>query len=405
MPATLTTVSGILKEVYEPRLREQLDDGNIALKRIEKTSEGTSRNIGGRYVTFAIHTKRNTGLGARQEMELLPTAGQQSAAAATQKLKYLYGAVQLSGQTLELVDTDIQAFTSALDFEMSGLQNDVTKDLNRQVYGSGNGAIGVVTSIVTAATIPVDRADLFQIGELVDLVSLPCTVATAGRTVTAVDLTAGANTVTISGANVTTSTTPQQILTRGGSGPVSASLNREWDGFGKIIAASGALYGVDPATEPVWKSEIDGNAGTNRALSEGLMITMVDRIKTWGGKTTAIFTSMGVRRAYFNLLSSQRTFANVKDFTGGFTGLGFVTDTGEVPLVVDIDAPRNKMIFVNENEITLYRSSDWSFLDRAGSKWTQVPGYDAWSCTLHQYSELGTHRRNSHGRIDDITEG
>ena len=31
--------------------------------------------------------------------------------------------------------------------------------------------------------------------------------------------------------------------------------------------------------------------------------------------------------------------------------------------------------------------------------------YDAWEAYLHQYSELGCHRRNSQGYIDKITEG
>lgn len=402
MPATTATVSGILKEVYEGRLREQLNDDNVALKRVEKTSEGTTRNVGGRYVTFPIHTRRNTGIGARQEMEALPLPGQQGAAAATLKLKYLYGSVELSGQVLELVNTDIQAFTSALDFEMDGLRRDLAKDLNRQVYGDGKGTIATVRTAVTSTTIPVDRANLFHVGELVDVITLPNTVAVAGRTVDAVDLTAGANTITLSGAAITS--VVGQIIVRNGNGPVDATLNREWTGFAAIIANTGVLYGLNPATEPVWKSEVDSNGGTLRALSEGLMTTMADRIRTNGGKVTAIFTTLGVRRAYFNLLSAQRTFQNVKEFTGGFTGLGFTTDRGEIPIVVDTDAPPSTMIFVNEDEIKLYRTHDWSWMDRDGSKWERKTGYDAYSATLYQYSELGTHRRNTHGVIKDIQE-
>lgn len=401
MPATLATVSGILKEVYEPRLNEQLEHAVVALRRIEKTAEGTSRNLGGRYVTFAVHTRRNSGIGARKEMEALPTAGQQGAAAATVKMKHLYGSVQLSGQTFELANSDVQAFTSALDLEMNGLKNDLAKDLNRQVYGDGRGAIGTVRSVVTSTVIPVDRADLFNIGDYVDIVTAPATVAVAGRTITAIDTTPGAQTVTISGANVTT--VVGQLITRAGNGPAALNDNREITGFAAIVG-TGTLFGIDPAVEPVWKSEIMANGGTPRALSEGLMIQMNDKIRANGGNVTVIFQNLGVRRAYFNLLVAQRQFTNVKEFAGGFSGLSFITDTGEIPVVVDVDAPPGTQYFLNEDELKYYRTHEWQFMDRDGSKWQRVIGYDAYGATMYQYAELGTHRRNSHGVIQDITE-
>lgn len=403
MPATLTTVSGILKEVYEPRLREQLDNAAIGLKRIERSSEGVTENVGGRYVTFAIHTRRNTGIGARREMEALPLPGQQGAAAATVRLKYLYGRAQLSGQTIKLVHTNVQAFTSALDFEMSGLKDDLTRDQNRQVYGDGRGVIGTVPAPGGPGNVvPVDRADLFNLGDLVDLITAPNVVAVAARTIDAIDLTPGANTVTVSGAAI--AWVAGQWFARAGNGPFALGDNREWTGLTAIADDTGVLYGVDPATEPVWTANVDDNGGVLRALSEGLMIQMNDTIRTRGGKVTVILQDLGVRRAYFNLLSTQRQFVNTKEFTGGFTGLAFVTDNGEIPVVADASAPRNRQLFINEDELTLYRAMDWEFMDMDGSKWQRVIGYDAYECTLHQYSELGTHRRNTHGVIEDLIE-
>ena len=77
MPATMATVSAILKEIYEPKIQEQLNDAAVTLKRIERTSEGVGEDVGGRYVTFGVHVRRNSGLGARNELELLPGPGQQ----------------------------------------------------------------------------------------------------------------------------------------------------------------------------------------------------------------------------------------------------------------------------------------------------------------------------------------
>lgn len=400
MPATLTTVSAILKEVYEPKIRKQLEDTTVALARIEKSTEGVTNEVGGRYVTFPIKTRRNAGIGARNEGEALPTPGQQGYAAARVGLKYLYGGIQLTGQTIELADSNFQAFTSALDAEVDGLEEDLAKDQNRQVYGDGTGRVATVTAD-GANTVTVSDTMYLQLGEMVDIIDGTTlanptpTVKASNRQITAINTTTGV--VTYDGADV--AAVANDILVRTGN------VNREWTGFQKIVNSSGTLYNVDPTVEPVWVAAVDANGGVNRALSEGLMIAMVDQIRTKGSAPTAIYSNLGVRRAYFNLLTQQRQFTNTKEFNGGFTGLTFTTDKGEIPLVADVDCPKNTLYFINEKELKLYREKDWSFMDRDGSKWQRVIGFDAYAATMYQYSELGTHRRNAHGVIKDITEG
>lgn len=403
MSATLATIESYLKEVYQGRIREQLNDEIVALKRITRSGAGVTNEVGGKYVTFPIHTRRNSGIGSRFESEALPTPGQQGHAAARVGLKYAYGGVQLTGQAISLSDTDSKAFAKALDNEVEGLKNDLKKDMNRQVYGSGNGAIGVASGANTAATVPVYDARLFQVGAVVDT-QTGTTVDNTGLVISAID---------VSASTVTFTTTPGtaladgDIIVRKGSG-VAASGNRELTGLAAIVSDSGTLYNIDPTAEPEWKASVDSNSGTNRALSESLMINMVDSIRTKGGSTTLILQSLGVRRAYFNLLSQLRQTVNTQEFTGGFSGLAFTTDSGEIPVVADVDAPLNKQWFVNEDALTYYRDEDWHFIDRDGSMWKQVRDtngdYDAYYARMVEYHELGTDRRNSHGVIEDITE-
>jgi hypothetical protein len=399
MPATLATVASILKEIYEPRIRKQLNDDAVTLRRIESSSEGVESTAGGRYVTFGIKTRRNQGLGARNESEALPKSGQQGFAAARVGLKYLYGAISITGQTIELANENYQAFTSGLDSEVEGLKDDLSKDLNRMVYGDGTGTLATITADA-ANSITVASTQYLQLGEMVDIYAADLvTLRAANRQLTAINTTTGV--CTYDGADASAPVVATDIVVRTGS------ISREWTGLTKIVSNTGALYNVDPAVEPVWKSSVD-TSGANRALSEGLMINMVDNIRTQGGKTTVIFQNLGVRRAYYNLLVAQRQFVNTKEFTGGFTGLAFVTDSGEIPIVVDIDAPFNKQFFLNEKEITLYRHKDWSWLDRDGSMWQRKIDtngtYDAYEAYMHQYSEIGCHRRNSQGYIDKLTE-
>ena len=290
-----------------------------------------------------------------------------------------------------------------MDNEVEGLKNDLKKDMNRQIYGSGNGAIGVASGANTGAVVPVYDARLFQVGAVVDT-QTGTTVDNSGLVVSSVDI--AANTVTFT-TTPGTATADGDIIVRKGSG-VAAAGNRELTGLAAIVSDSGTLYNIDPSTEPEWKATVNDNSGSLRALSESLMINMVDSIRTKGGSTSLILQSLGVRRAYFNLLSQLRQTVNTQQFTGGFTGLAFTTDQGEIPVVADPDAPLNKQWFINEDALTYYRDEDWHFIDRDGSMWKQVRDnsgdYDAYYARMVEYHELGTDRRNSHGLIDDITE-
>jgi len=405
MTATLATIESYLKEVYQGRIREQLNEEIVALKRITRSGAGVTNEVGGKYVTFPIHTRRNSGIGSRFENQALPVPGRQGHAAARVGLKYAYGGVQLTGQAISLSDTDAKAFAKALDNEVEGLKNDLMKDMNRQIYGNGNGAIGVATGSNTGATVPVADARLFQIGMVVDT-QTGTTVDNTNLVVASVSLVPGANTVTFT-TSPGTAIASADIIVRAGSG-IAAGGTKELTGLAAIVSDSGTLYNIDPSVEPEWKASVSANGGTPRALSEALMIQMTDSIRTKGGSTSLILQSLGVRRSYFNLLSQLRQTVNTQEFTGGFSGLAFTTDRGEIPVVADVDAPLNTQWFLNEDAITYYRDEEWHFLDKDGSMWKQVRDsngdYDAYYARMVEYHELGTDRRNSHGVIKDIIE-
>lgn len=395
MGATMTTVSALLKEVYEKDVQDQMNNDVVGFKRIERTSEGVTNEVGGRYVTFPLRIGRNHGIGARNEMEALPTPGQQKTTAARINLKYLYGGIRFSGQTLKLADSNYQAFASALDEEMDGLKRDLAKDMNFQFYGPGTGVRASITAD-GVNTITVNSVQYLEVDMMIDVYDI--TLATpriSNRKITAIN----GLVVTYDGADASASIVATDVVVRTGN------VNREMTGITAIVKDTGTLYNVDPTVVPLWKSVRNHNSGANRALTEALMIKVVDDVRTNGGETTVGFCSLGVRRAYYNLLKTDRRYVNTQKFEGGFSGLAFTTDKGDVPIVVDTDAPFNKIFFLNEKSIKLYRESDWSWMDYDGSNFQRVTGFDAYEATMFQYCEMGTHRRNTHGVLEDLTEG
>jgi hypothetical protein len=394
--ASMTAFDAILKEVYGPKIENQLQ--NEVVKRLERTTQGVVETVGGKYVDFPIKVGRNSGIGNRKENEALPAAGSQGYAEVHVPLTYCYGVVRLTGQLIELADKNPQAFASAMDGEMEGIKDDVAKDYSRQVYGDSTGLMASVTAD-GANTVTVNNIQYLEVGQQIDIRTRTTGAPIAvDRAITAINETT--NVVTYDGADVTATATEGIYRKDNFSGGTS----RELSGFGTIFSATTPLHGLDPATQSRWKATVNANGGTNRPLSEGLMITICDAVRTKGGKTSAIFTNLGVRRAYFNLLTQQRRYTNTKEFAGGFTGLPFNYGT-EIPVVEDVDAQSNRMYFADESKIKIFRNKDWHWGDTDGTVLKWVSGFDAWTGFLKQYSELGVSMRCAQGLLSDITEG
>jgi len=399
MSATLTTVAGILKEVYEGNINDMLNEERITIKRIERTAEGVVEDaVGGKYVTFPVRTSRNHGISYRPEMGQLAPAGRQGLKAATEQLKYGYGRVKLSGQIIDLAETNKQAFTSAMDMEMDGLKEDLQKDENRIAYGHIDAAVasGIkakVTANSAGTTITVDSTQYIEEGMVIDVTAAGTPVAGGAQNTVVAVLTATTFTVTVA----VTGALIGNYVSRFGD------YDQEPHGLNKIIDATGAIHGLDPATTPSWASYEDAATTT---LTELSMIKTVDEVRRAGGSIpTVIFASLGVRRAYWNLLTGLRRFNEPKKFDGGLTGLSFMYGEGtDLAVVADPDTPDKHMFFPNEKELKIWRKKDWYWEDRDGAVLKWVTDYDAFEGLMKKYWQLGTHKRNAHGKMTNLTE-
>lgn len=422
--ATLTTVNALTKEIYQGRVRDQLYDEVIGMKRIERSSAGVTSEVGGKYVTFPIKVSRNAGLGYREEDETLQDPGVQGYKRVNIGLKYGYGRVRITGQTMELAQTNPQSFASALDREMTGLKTDLARDSARIFYGDGTGAFATATGAATGQIIPVSTVQPFfgQIGAVLDIVNgngpivgaehpayvdpnsadpallnAPLNTYPSGGSLKAEKVVLAA--IDVAASTITVSGT-LGVIADGDLIVRTGNYLREPYGLSALVGTQ-KLFNLD---DPIWQSIINDNGGADRPLSEGLMIKMTDDVRVQGGSTSLILTSLGVRRSYFALLTQQRRYTNTKEFGGGMTGLAF-NNGREIPVVEDPDAPTNKMWFLDESAFKVYRDKDWSWLDTDGGIWKWVQNKDAFEAVMKQYWQIGVERRNSQGLLSDITEG
>lgn len=395
MGATLTSVSNITKEIYGPKIVDQMENEITLVKRIEKSAEGVTDEVGGKYVTFPLKVRRNHGIGYRNELEQLQNPGQQGWQSVRVPLRYGYGRVHLSGQAMKLAEKNYQAFTSAMTAEMDGLKTDLAKDTNRILWGNQTGLLFAFSAAGPTNTLTVSsgfqHAEVGLVIDIMDVETLPATVAVS-RTVTAVN--EATSQVTIDGAAVT--------VTAGDFAVRAGNYGKEPHGLRSLVTnTTTSLFNLSSSTEPLWQSKIDALNGN---LSEARMIKMCDDLRTNGGRPTVIFTDLGSRRAYFNLLTTQRRFTGTKDFGGGFSGLAFTYDD-DIPVMTDIDAPAGEMFFLREPDFTVYQESDWSWEDTDGDIWKWVTNYDAFEALMKKYWEFAIKRRNTQGRMTGITAG
>lgn len=403
--ATRTTADAVLKEDYQPAVREQLNNDIVLLSLAEKNSH----DIEGRRAILSLHVTRNAGIGARAEGGTLPSAGQQGWAEERVPVFYNYGRGQISGPLIKSMASNKGSFVRAVDSETKRITDDLKRDVNRQCWGTADGVIAATglttnsTVVNLASTASAVQGRQLEVGTVVDIgtVAAPTQASSANAVVSVNLTTTTAQTVTLTTA-VTTGATHR--LFRSGNGGSGAN-QKEISGAAAIVDSTGTIFNVDPNTYPVWSSVEMANGGTNRPIAENLMSQCVMQIQIAGGLWPNVgFASDGVFRAFGALLTSLKRFNDTTNLKGGYAALDFTASGPTIPIRWERDTPSNSLYFFNTEHLTEFQMSDWEFMEEDGAVLSRVANVDAYEFVLFKYHELTTDKRNSHGKLLDITE-
>lgn len=416
MPA-LTNVDAILREDYKS-LWENLNNASFILAQVTNKKD----SVNGKIARHAIHTGRSGGIGARAEGDNLPTADQQRFASVPVPLRWNTGRIQLTVQLMQQATGEPGAFADAMEAEMDGIRNDAIRDVNRQVWGTSNGVIATCgtttasTTVQLASTTPASVLRHLYAGRRVDIgtVAAPTTVA-SDRQITAVDLTN--KTITISGANVTTSSSHFVFNTSSGGASTNTGQpgdgQKELTGLQTIVANSGILHTVDPSSTNVWRAQSYTNAGTNRVLSETMLDLAIMQNQIESGKVVDMLVSnVGVYVAAKSILSAFQRNIDTLDFQGGFKGIRWSTpgvsgaSGKDLGWFADFDCPSNRVYGINTSDglVCHQVQEGWQWLDDDGAILNRVPNQLAFEATLYTSMELACTQRNAHFVIGDLTE-
>ena len=389
MGASLSTFDSILKNQYLGPIREQVNYEVVLLSELDKNSD----MVTGKNFTIPLHYGGNEGIAALAENGTLPTAGNQQYKETIVPQRYVYGRINLTGPTIKAARNDAGAFVRAVDSEVKGLTKDLKRELNRMFWNDGTGALTVCGTTSASTTVTVASTKFIRPGMIVDiLVTADGTTGSGAVGVTVLSV-PSATTFTISGSAITTDSTYSVYR--------SGSRNLEPMGLQGIVSATKVLQGLDPATYTWWKANILDNGGTSRSITENLVQQAQDATEmNSDGSVKLVLTSMGVRRAYQALLTTQRQYMNTLDLKGGRKALDF----NGLPLVADKDAPTGKLFMLDTDYLSIYQLSDFEWMDQDGAVLSRVSGKDAYEAILFRYLELGCSARNAQTILADITE-
>lgn len=118
-----------------------------------------------------------------------------------------------------------------------------------------------------------------------------------------------------------------------------------------------------------------------------------------GGEISMMMTSRPVRRKYVSLVKADGRTVNTMDIDGGFDAVEY---NGK-PLFVDKHCLPNKILFLDESTLAIYRMSDVDWMDQDGAILSRVSGYDAYEAVLFLYATLGCNACNRNASLEDIS--
>jgi hypothetical protein len=452
--ATLSNYDEVLKTYYLEGIQDYLNNSTI-LKNLIEVNE---KDITGKDATIEMHYGRSSGTAAVGDGGDLPTSAYQKFQTATVPMKYVYGRIEVTGPSIAATRNSKGAYGKALDTEVRGIVNDLSKEVNRMDWGAGYGLLarwqsGSSTAIVLQKKYRGCAAggDAFgsafggkYLDKRTDCVAVVCssissatsasyTVDSTALTVSALTKgTAGTDTLTITDAAVTEAAstfyvrgnaTQQSLGTAAASGghrkesmglrglvtdtniddiSISDGTNT---GLGTTSPGVDALQGLAVGTYTWFKSIVDshssGRYAGQRALSLTLMQTMFDMVEEQAGKDfgpTLMLTTRAIRREYLELVRANKTFVNTMELDGGWTAL----DYNGVPFTVDNDAIDGEIYFLTLADIQMYRMSDYDWMQKDGAVLSRISGYDIYEAVLYRYHEMGIKNRATQGVITDI---
>jgi len=404
--ATLTTMNAALKKLYLPRLQSTVNTSTVLLSRLERVLK--EKSVSGQSAIVPINLRPSEAIASLGDGEALPTPQNQTLVESSVGYNYLYGTIRITHPTIAASRNEAGAWTKVISAEMEGLERDLRNDVNRQLFGWGNGVLGTTNGSGSSATaLVMDTGHQIKVNMLLESFTETSSGSTGitNQSVSAVSGTA----VTLAGAESWADA--EYVYRKGSRGNEMMGLMGIIDdatatsGIGTFVTT---LQGIIRGTYPEWNANVFENstANTGRNITDTLLDDSILEIEESGeGNLTCGVTSRTQFRKIAQLMTPDRRYSDAMELNGGFKSISW----GGIPIFWDANCPvdvnGNDMLFwLDENELAIYQLADWNWDDEDGNVLHRNEGYATYDGTLYYYANMGTTAPDNMGVIRDLSK-
>jgi len=404
--ATLTTMNAALKKLYLPRLQSTVNTSTVLLSRLERVLK--EKSVSGQSAIVPINLRPSEAIASLGDGEALPTPQNQTLVESSVGYNYLYGTIRITHPTIAASRNEAGAWTKVISAEMEGLERDLRNDVNRQLFGWGNGVLGTTNGSGSSATaLVMDTGHQIKVNMLLESFTATSDGSTGitDQSVSAVSGTA----VTLAGAESWADA--EYVYRKGSRGNEMMGLMGIIDdatatsGIGTFVTT---LQGIVRGTYPEWNANVFENstANTGRNITDTLLDDSILEIEESGeGNLTCGVTSRTQFRKIAQLMTPDRRYSDAMELNGGFKSISW----GGIPIFWDANCPvdvnGNDMLFwLDENELAIYQLADWNWDDEDGNVLHRNEGYATYDGTLYYYANMGTTAPDNMGVIRDLSK-
>ena len=274
--------------------------------------------LGGRGQDLLPIRTKNAGIWRGiTEAGVLPT---DRAPADTQEASYslqeFYGAINVSWKLIQDASKDRYSFERAVDFVDNAFRARMFRLINMDLIGTGKGELGILPAVDDQAAVTVASFPGADVGMLVDLMDASndnSTLGIANEAVLAVDPINNVITMTSAAAGTAAGdyfTVASSVRTATGSLHTLGLL--AWISDANPSTVVGNPGGINRSTtgNDFWKASVLSNSGTNRPLTEDLLLQASDSVRKRGGKPVNKWLSnLNIVRRYHELLKEDVFYA------------------------------------------------------------------------------------------------
>lgn len=389
---TFSAISEFLEKVIARQIENQLPNQTVLWDQIKDNGKPAKMDNDAFYIT--LRSGRHAGISWTPSGESNLIVDQKDTRAQTKvDAKFGYGAFRMDHKILTVSEKGVIA--DVLEAASQGLLADMTKHVNRQAFGYGNGQVALANgagSSVTTLVVDTPGTKYLAAGMKI--------IIGAGSAVTISSVDSDTQ-VTLSAARSWSDNDVVKMATQDGTAADEMmGLGGIYDDGGRV----GTLQNLSRTTNFWWKLPAAQLNTASAAISESSHMNPVyfgalPNNQSPKKPRYLWIMSTNVFSTYGNSLTSMKKSADLKEvLKGGWMGLEYMNG---VPVVMDDDCPSGEAYLVDLNAIGFAKLAPLGFLPAGDGKGVlgRVPGTSLYEAIAFLYGNFYANNVRSGGAL------